>query len=372
MLASLARYPTFQVFLTLSAAVALVATLTPALIAFLKSRGIGQQIRADGVQEHLVKSGTPTMGGVVVLLVAMLLFVAMILFAHPSATSASPKRIEAFNHGIRAAITVLVCMQGCGLLGFVDDLIKVAYKRSLGLSPRAKIAGQLAIATTTTLLAVNWVGISADLRIPMTRVIIPLSAVSTRVPFPAILGGQLVIPWLYLLFALVMILGLSNAVNLTDGLDGLAAGAVTIVMLVFGAIAYRENSLPLALVAAAIAGGCIGFLWWNCYPADIFMGDTGSLGLGGAVAAIAMVTKMELLVLIIGGIFVIEALSVVIQVLVFKRTRKRVFKMAPIHHHFEMCGWSETKIMVRFWIITGCLAALGFALFFYQNAKIGI
>jgi phospho-N-acetylmuramoyl-pentapeptide-transferase len=169
-----------------------------------------------------------------------------------------------------------------------------------------------------------------------------------------------------------MIVGMSNAVNLTDGLDGLAAGTVTIVTLVFGAIAYAQNSLPIALAAGSIAGACIGFLWWNTHPADIFMGDTGALGLGGGLGALAAVTKTELLLLIICGIFVIEALSVVIQVVSYKRTGRRVFKMAPIHHHFEMIGWSETKIMVRFWVVTGVLAGLGFAIFFYQAAKLGL
>jgi len=372
MLAGIAQYPAFQVFLTLSLAVVIVAAVTPLLIRFLLHREIGQQIRAEGIQEHLVKHGTPTMGGIVIILVAVILFGLMVAFAHPAIADAAAHRIEGFNTGIRAGITVFLCMLGCGILGFIDDYLKVAKKRSLGLTARAKIAGQLVIAIGTTLAAINWVGVSANIYIPLTDHYLSLGVLSTSFVLPPALGSMaLTIPWLYLLFALVMIVGLTNAVNLTDGLDGLAAGTVTIVALVFSAIAYASGSLPIAIAATAIAGGCIGFLWWNCYPAKIFMGDTGSLALGGAIAGLALVTKTELLVVIVGGIFVVEALSVVIQVLVFKMTGKRVFRMAPIHHHFEMLNWSETTIMVRFCIITGCLAALGFALFFYDLARLG-
>ena len=372
MLAGLAQYPAFQVFLTLFVAVVMVAALTPLFIRFLQRRDIGQQIRAEGLQEHLVKHGTPTMGGIVIVVVAVVLFAAMVTFAHPAWADASASRIASFNTGVKAAVTVILCMLGCGILGFIDDYIKVAKKRSLGLSARHKIIGQLIIAIGTTLAAINWVGVSANIYIPMTTYNIPLANFATTFTLPAFLGSAaLTVPWLYLLFALVMIVGLTNAVNLTDGLDGLAAGTVTIVALVFTAIAYASGSLPLAIAATALAGGCIGFLWWNCYPAKIFMGDTGSLALGGAIAGLALVSKTELLVVIIGGIFVVEALSVVIQVLVFRMTGKRVFKMAPIHHHFEMIKWSETTIMVRFCIVTGCLAAFGFALFFVDLARLG-
>jgi len=371
MVAGLAQYPAFQVFLTLSLAVVLVAMITPLLIRFLLARDIGQQIRAEGIQEHLTKHGTPTMGGIVIISVAIALFTAMIALAYPLAGEVSAERLEAFNFGVRAGITVLLCMLGCGILGYIDDYLKVAKKRSLGLTARAKIVGQTLIAVGTTLAAINWVGVSANIYVPLTSYYIPLHQLSTVITLPEFLGsGPFIIPWVYLIFALIMIVGLTNAVNLTDGLDGLAAGTVAIVALVFTAIAYASGSLPIAIAATAIAGGCVGFLWWNCYPAKIFMGDTGSLALGGAIAALALVTKTELLVVIIGGIFVVEALSVVIQVLVFKMTGKRVFKMAPIHHHFEMMGWSETTIMVRFIIITGCMAAFGFALFFYQLATL--
>jgi phospho-N-acetylmuramoyl-pentapeptide-transferase len=183
----------------------------------------------------------------------------------------------------------------------------------------------------------------------------------------AIGGYLIVVPWLYLALIAVMVVGFSNTVNLTDGLDGLAAGTVTIVMFAFAAIAFRQNHLPVALMGAAVAGACIGFLWYNSYPADIFMGDTGSLGLGAAIAVLAIVTKTELLSVLIGGIYVVEGLSVILQVASFKLTGKRIFRMAPIHHHFEMKGWSETKIMVRFWIITGVLAGAGFAIYFLST-----
>ncbi|MDR1776076.1 MAG: phospho-N-acetylmuramoyl-pentapeptide-transferase [Actinomycetes bacterium] len=377
MLTKLAQYPTFQVFLVLAASVGFVALVTPLLIRFLKQHGIGQEIRAEGLREHLVKKGTPTMGGIVILVVAALLFALMTSFAYPDLAVSSAKKIANFNRGIKCAVVVLVGMLGCGALGFIDDVTKVVHKRSLGLSAVAKIIGQVTIALVTTMLAVNWAHVSCDLQLPATTIHVPLDIWATRIMLPVGVAahfgvdGALVIPWVYLAFALIMIVGMSNATNLTDGLDGLAAGCVMIVGIVYAAIAYAQNSLPVSLVAAAVAGGCVGFLWWNCHPADIFMGDTGSLGLGGAIAALAMVTKTELLVVVIGGIFVIEALSVIIQVAVFKRTRRRVFRMAPIHHHFEMCGWSETKVMVRFWVITGTLAALGFCIYFFQSTRLG-
>lgn len=369
MFAKLAQYPTFQVFLTISMAFVLTSALMPLFIRALKSRRIGQQVRADGPQGHLVKEGTPTMGGVIVLLVAAISFGLMAYYAQPDATVASANKIASFHYSLRGALLVCFTTLSCGLLGFVDDYAKVAKERSLGLKPMAKIIGQFVIATITTILAVNWVGISVDLQIPATAAYIPLHHLTSQIPWFA--GATLLIPWAYLAFALVMIIGMSNAVNLTDGLDGLAAGTVMIVALVFAAIAYSQDNLPVALIAAAITGACIGFLWYNSYPADIFMGDTGSLGLGGGIAALAAVTKTELLLIVIGGIFVIEALSVVIQVVVYKRTKRRVFKMAPIHHHFEMVGWSETKIMVRFWVITGVLAGLGFAIYFFQSTRLG-
>ncbi len=182
-------------------------------------------------------------------------------------------------------------------------------------------------------------------------------------------GTAVVVPWLYLALVFVMITSTSNTVNLTDGLDGLAAGTVMIVMLAYAGIGFRQDRLEIALLAAAVSGACVGFLWYNSYPADIFMGDTGALGLGAAIAALAIITKTELMLILIGGIYVIEGLSVILQVASYKLTRKRIFRMAPIHHHFEMLGWSETKVMVRFWIVTGVMAGGGFALYFVGSLR---
>ncbi len=343
----LAQYPTYQVFLGVVVALAAAVVLFPFWIRVLRVRNIGQQVRADGPQGHLVKQGTPTMGGVLILLIVSATYVAM------------------GNYGRRSVLVLGVTLL-CGLLGLVDDWAKVAHERSLGLTPRAKLFWQAVIAAIFCLLAVNWGGVTSDVRLPLTSFAMDLGVWSSTLS-----AGPYVwhIPWLYLLFVFVMVAGESNAVNLTDGLDGLAAGTVTIVMFAYAGIAFRQNRLEVALLAAAIAGACIGFLWYNSYPADIFMGDTGSLGLGAAVAAFAVVTKTELLLVLIGGIYLAEVLSVAVQIAAFKMTGKRVFRMAPIHHHFEMLGWSETKVMVRFWIVTGIMAGAGFALYFVQSVR---
>lgn len=345
----LAQYPTYQVFLAVVFALVASALLFPLWIRLLRVRNIGQQVRADGPQGHLVKQGTPTMGGVLILVVVTVTF---FLMGTPT----------------RASILALGATLACGALGFIDDWSKVSHERSLGLRPRAKLLWQAVISVVFCLLAVNWAGIETWVQIPLTDARLEMGVLTTTVP----LGDDMVmlIPWLYVGFVLVMIMGMSNAVNLTDGLDGLAAGTVMIVALAFAGIAYRQNTLENALFGAAIAGACIGFLWYNSYPADIFMGDTGSLGLGAAVAAMAVTTKTELFLLIIGGIYVVETLSVILQVASFKLTGKRIFRMAPIHHHFEMVGWSETKVMVRFWIVTGILAGLGFAIYFIQSVRL--
>jgi phospho-N-acetylmuramoyl-pentapeptide-transferase len=210
------------------------------------------------------------------------------------------------------------------------------------------------------LVAVNCLGIAPTVDIPFVYTF-DLGILSTEVPLGAFTFS---IPWLYMLFVGILLVGLCNAVNLTDGLDGLAAGTVMIVMLVMAAIAYRSDLLESSVFAGAMAGSCIGFLWFNAHPADIFMGDTGSLTLGMALGCLAVLTKTEFVVIIIGGLFVAEALSVMIQVFYYKRTKKRIFLMAPLHHHFEKKGWSETKVVVRFWIISGLLAAIGFSLYF--------
>lgn len=338
---NIARYPTYQVFLAAVAAMLLAGMLFPLWIRLLRFRGIGQQVRADGPQGHLVKQGTPTMGGVLIVLVVAVVYLGM------------------GNVGRLGGIAFIVLI-GCGLLGFIDDYAKVVHERSLGLRPRAKILGQAFIALSFGIIAVNWAHVSPIVSLPFGKEL-DLGILTTSF---TVGGFDMSIPWLYVGLVFFMIISFSNTVNLTDGLDGLAAGTVMIVMLAFAAIAYRQNHLEVALFASSIAGACIGFLWYNSYPAEIFMGDTGSLGLGAAVAALAVVTKTELLSIVIGGIYVIEGLSVILQVASFKLTGKRIFRMAPIHHHFEMKGWSETKVMVRFWIITGLMAGGGFALYF--------
>jgi phospho-N-acetylmuramoyl-pentapeptide-transferase len=283
------------------------------------------------------------MGGVLILLVVTATFLLL--------AKATPLSILAVG-----------TMLGCGMLGFIDDWSKVSHERSLGLRPRAKLFWQGVISVAFGLLVVNWAHLETWVLIPLTNYRLELGKVATTV---SVGGLQIVIPWLYLLLVYIMVTGMSNAVNLTDGLDGLAAGTVVIVTLAYAAIAFRQNALPTALLGASVAGACIGFLWYNSYPADIFMGDTGSLGLGAVIAALAVITKTELYLVIIGGIYVAETLSVILQVGSFKLTGKRVFKMAPLHHHFELIGWSEPKIITRFLIL-----AVIFALFSLTTLKL--
>jgi phospho-N-acetylmuramoyl-pentapeptide-transferase len=328
---------------------ALAMTLLPLWIRILRFRQIGQQIRADGPQRHLVKQGTPTMGGVVILLSVLI----TVLLLSKSTTQANMLSLL-----LVCAVTLLT-----GLMGLIDDLSKVVRERSLGLRPNAKMVCLTLISVSFCLVAVNFVGIEPTVTIPFFPPI-DLGILTTTLPLGSV---SFSIPWLYVAFVFLLMAGMSNAVNLTDGLDGLAAGTVMISMVVMAAIAYRADQLNTALFAAAVTGACVGFLWFNAHPAGIFMGDTGSLALGAAFAAIAVMTKTEVVSLVVGGIFVFEALSVMIQVGYFKLTRKRVFLMAPFHHHFEQKGWPENKVVIRFWIITALLAATGFALFFYQS-----
>lgn len=328
-------------FLAVFVAIVLTMAFMPVWIRFLKSSHIGQQVRDDGPETHLVKQGTPTMGGVIMLIA---LVISVLITGVPTLES----------YVLIGAILLT------GALGLFDDASKVVHERSLGLTPRGKLIGQFVIATVFVIVAVNYFYIQPTVIIPFVATL-DLGVLYTVIP----LGDAAVyIPWLYLIFADVLLVGMCNAVNLTDGLDGLAAGTVMVVMLVMAAIAFRSNMLEPGIVAGAIAGTCVGFLWFNSYPADIFMGDTGSLALGMGLGCLAVLTKTEFVVIIIGGLFVAEAVSVMIQVLWFKRTRKRVFLMAPLHHHFEKKGWSETKVVIRFWIISGMCAAVGFSLYF--------
>lgn len=335
------QYPTFLVFMAVFVSIILTILFMPAWIRFLRSSHIGQQVRDDGPETHLVKQGTPTMGGVIMLIA---LVATVLINGLPNAET----------YVLLGAIILT------GALGLFDDASKVVHERSLGLTPRGKLIGQFAIATVFAVVAVNFFYVQPTIVIPFITTI-DLGVLYTVIPIG---DGALYLPWLYLVFVDILLVGMCNAVNLTDGLDGLAAGTVMVVMLVMAAIAFRSNLLEPAIVAAALAGTCIGFLWFNAYPADIFMGDTGSLALGMGLGCLAVLTKTEFVVIIIGGLFVAEALSVMIQVAHFKRTGKRVFLMAPLHHHFEKKGWSETKVVIRFWIISGMFAAIGFSLYF--------
>jgi phospho-N-acetylmuramoyl-pentapeptide-transferase len=309
----------------------------PRFIAFLRRKEIGQFIREELPTGHVTKQGTPIMGGLLMLAAATVAYAIVGRYTVP-------------------ALTVLFTTLGCGAVGFLDDFIKLRHRRSLGLSGRWKLV-LLALITVG-------VGIAADHQ-----------HLPTAVYIPAIGDVELSYAWYGLLF--LVIAGTANGVNLTDGLDGLAAGTGVIAMFTFTAmnvIAWIrsgppgdrfETKLDLAIVGAALIGALIGFLWYNAFPAEVFMGDTGSMAIGGALAGFAIMTQTIFLLLLIGGIFAIEALSVIIQVFSFKyMDQRRPFLMTPIHYHFEMKAWSETKIMVRFWILTGILCSAGFALYY--------
>lgn len=334
-------YPTYQVFLAVGIAACIAAGLMPLFIRLMRMEGLGQQIRADGPKRHLIKQGTPTMGGAVMLCAIL---VTSVLLS---------------GWSMRASLAMFA-MLATGLLGFLDDIESVSHKRSLGLTASQKMLGLVLICIIFCLAAVNLCGVSPTISFPghFSLDLGVLSSVFT------IQGMSVSVPWLYLIFVFLLMAGMSNATNLTDGLDGLAGGCSLVVMLCMAMVAFLYNEIDLAIFSASIAGACIGFLWHNCYPASIFMGDTGSLALGGAFAALAVLTKTEVISLIMGGLFVIEAISVIIQVISFHFFKKRVFLMAPIHHHFEKKGWGETKVVIRFWIVSSAFAALGFALYF--------
>ena len=302
--------------------------LGPEFITWLREREFGQHIREDGPEGHHEKAGTPTMGGIVIFVAVSVPFLIL--------TDYRAVSLAVFGTALATAG-----------LGLADDLAKVRKKRSLGVSGKTKLAVQALIAIALWLVATRYVGLSETLRL-------------------RVIDASVDLGYFYPVLILLVLMGATNGVNLTDGLDGLAAGCCAIVLLAFTAMTFitaGPGQTDLALLSACLVGACVGFLWFNSFPASVFMGDTGSLGLGGAIAGLAVMTKTELLLLLIGGIFVIEALSVLIQVFAFQRFRRRVFLMAPIHHHFEMMAWSETKIILRFWIVAGICAAIGFTLF---------
>jgi phospho-N-acetylmuramoyl-pentapeptide-transferase len=299
--------------------------LSPKFISFLREREFGQNIREEGPEGHHAKAGTPTMGGIIIFTAIAVPFLLL--------TDMDWRAIGVFGAAV-----------ACALLGFADDYTKLVKKRSLGLRGRTKLVVMVLISVGLWLAATR----GADL--PDT--------LSLR-----IVDATVDLGFFYPLFIYLVVAGTTNAVNLTDGLDGLAAGCAAIVLLAYIAITFTTGQLGLSLVAGCLVGACVGFLWFNSFPASIFMGDTGSLGLGGAIAGMAVMTKTEVLLIILGGIFVIEALSVMIQVFAFQTFRKRVFLMAPIHHHFELQAWSETKIILRFWIVAAVCSAIGFTLY---------
>ena len=340
----------------LSAAVSLFIALfgTPVAIKVFTKRGYGQEIRSDGPAGHLSKRGTPTMGGTVIIIASLVGYlVGHLVTGDPTSVS---------------GLLVLFLMTGLGLVGFADDFIKLYMQRSLGLRSGAKLAGQAVVGGVFALLAI---------RFPNGWDITPAS---THLSFYTDFGISIG-PVLFVVWVILMVSGTSNAVNLTDGLDGLATGAAILALaayMIIGIWQLRNDCTvylaagcydirdpqDLAIVAATVMGACTGFLWWNAPPAKIFMGDTGSLALGGALAGLAITTRTELLLLLLGGLFVIITLSVVIQVGSYKLTGKRVFRMAPLQHHFELAGWAETTIVVRFWIIAGICVALGLGIFY--------
>jgi phospho-N-acetylmuramoyl-pentapeptide-transferase len=314
-----------EVLIAGTASLLMCVFLAPKFIEFLRAREFGQQIREEGPQEHHAKAGTPTMGGIIIFTAVTVPFVLL--------TNWDWRAVGVFGTAL-----------ACALLGFADDYTKLARRRSLGLRGRTKLFVTILISIGLWLCATQ----GADLA----------DTVNLRIVDASINLGIL-----YPVFIYLVVAGTSSAVNLTDGLDGLAAGCAAIVLLAYIAITFTTRQTDLALVAGCLVGACVGFLWFNSFPASIFMGDTGSLGLGGAVAGMAVMTKTEVLLIILGGIFVIEALSVLIQVFSFQAFRKRVFLMAPIHHHFELQAWSETKIILRFWIVAAVCAAIGFTLY---------
>jgi phospho-N-acetylmuramoyl-pentapeptide-transferase len=338
--------------------IALICSLvgTPVAVRYFTRRGYGQEIREDGPKSHLVKRGTPTMGGTVIVLSTLIAY-----FVTKALTAKVPTS---------SALLVLFLMVGLGAVGFVDDFIKIYRQRSLGLRAKAKLVGQAIVTLVFALLVLHFPNAMG------------LTPASEHVSFLWDISWLSLGPVLFVVWSAVMISGWSNAVNLTDGQDGLASGASAMAFaayVVIGVWQYGQSCgsspgrgcyevrdpLDLAIVAAAIMGSCFGFLWWNAPPAKIIMGDTGSLALGGAFAGLAICSRTELLALIIGGLFLAELLSVVIQVGSFRlRHGKRVFKMAPIHHTFELMNWPEVNITIRFWIIAGLCVAMGLGVFY--------
>jgi phospho-N-acetylmuramoyl-pentapeptide-transferase len=316
---------------------------TPLVIAYFRTRGFGQPIREEGPQSHQSKAGTPTMGGTAIVLAAVIAY----LVAHLGSAD--------FTY---TGSLVLLTMVGMGIVGFADDFIKLRHRRNLGLNKTTKFTGQAIIAAVFAFAGPAFGNIEQNISV--------VGLISFDIP-----------AWLFFIWVFLLLAGASNAVNLTDGLDGLAAGSGSLIFGAYTLIAFwifrnsaaypyltTGEALDIAIVLAAATAACAGFLWHNAPPARIFMGDTGSLALGGLLAAVGMATGTEVLLVLLGGLYVVETLSVIVQVAVFRTTGKRVFRMAPLHHHFELLGWQETTIIVRFWIIAGMGVVTGLGVFY--------
>jgi phospho-N-acetylmuramoyl-pentapeptide-transferase len=331
------------IFLSITIGGFLSLLLTPLFIRFQKTRAIGEKIRIDGPRSHSTKAGTPTMGGVIIVFASIAAFVIVSLIKY--------YRYQDYSmEGIFVTSILLLC----SLVGFIDDYMAMRKQRSLGLRGWVKIFLLVLICIYFVLFSHYVLDLGTYISIPFTDISIELGH------------------WYYVIVVLIL-LSTTNAVNLTDGLDGLAAGSASIVVAVFCFIAFLEwtildlsYSIDVAVIGGSVIAACIGFLWWNTSPAEIFMGDTGSFGLGGLIAAIAIVLKQEILLIVIGGLFVAETLSVIIQVFWFKLFKRRVFKMAPIHHHFELLGWPEIRVIIRFWLVCAIFAATGFFIYYLK------
>nr|WP_228046335.1 phospho-N-acetylmuramoyl-pentapeptide-transferase [Saccharopolyspora sp. HNM0983] len=341
-----------------AAAVALVVSIlfTPYLIRIFSKQGFGQEIREEVQKSHSAKRGTPTMGGVAILVAMWVGY----LVTHLTVTETGPSA---------SGLLVLFLTTALGFVGFFDDFIKIRKQRNLGLNKTAKLVGQLAAAVVFAILV---------LRFPDVNQVTPASVHLSFIRDISLISFGAIG---FVIFAYVAISGWSNAVNFTDGMDGLAAGTASMVLATYVLISFWQfrndctvvptpgcytvrDPEDIAVVAAAAMAACVGFLWWNAAPAKIFMGDTGSLALGGLIAGLSMVTRTELLAIVIGGLFVVEALSVVMQIAVFRTTRRRLFRMAPFHHHFELAGWAETTVIIRFWVLAAITCMFGVGLFY--------
>jgi phospho-N-acetylmuramoyl-pentapeptide-transferase len=347
--------------LVIAGAVAMLVSLTatPVFIRWLQARGIGQPIREDGPEGHVTKAGTPTMGGLMIVLGAFAGYVV--------------SHVRGGTAFTRTGIVVILVVVGAGIVGLIDDWLKVTRQHNLGLNKRAKMAGQLVVGIGFAIAALEWLDVSTNLSF-------------TRFDQP----GIDLTSWGWAVWAVLVITAMSNAVNFTDGLDGLAAGSSAFsfsAFVIIGFWHFRHNGtyapeglppqafgargLDLAIVAVAMVGACAGFLWWNAAPARIYMGDTGSLAIGAGLASLALTMNTHLLLPVIGGLFVMETVSVTIQVAAFQLFKRRVFRMAPIHHHFELLGWPETTVIVRFWILAGLSTALALGMFYADFINLG-